>query len=159
MRAWDVLFALGAQKYNQNNLASLLNFSDLTQLSGFFGHVLGFKFVFGFGPGSGLYFRVRAWTSRPVYNSGLLYYISLSRAYFLLNPHSDRYGHVFALTCFCFNYSKMLVSGSPDLFVMTLDSFNGLLYVRTALEKKTQKRFYTAIWHLILRLNLSRNAI
>ena len=29
--AWDVLFALiGAQKYNQNNLATLLKFSDLT---------------------------------------------------------------------------------------------------------------------------------
>ena len=30
IRAWDVLFVLGAQKYNQNNLATLLNFSDLT---------------------------------------------------------------------------------------------------------------------------------
>ena len=30
IRAWDVLFVLGAQKYNQNNLARLLNFSDLT---------------------------------------------------------------------------------------------------------------------------------
>ena len=28
--AWDELFVLGAQKYNQNNLASLLNFSELT---------------------------------------------------------------------------------------------------------------------------------
>ena len=28
--AWDVLLVLSAQKYNQNNLASLLNFSDLT---------------------------------------------------------------------------------------------------------------------------------
>ena len=25
-RAWDVLFVSGAQKYNQNNLAKLLNF-------------------------------------------------------------------------------------------------------------------------------------
>ena len=33
----------------------------------------------------------------------------------------------------------MLVSGSPDLFVMTLDSFDGLLFVRTALEKKKNK--------------------
>ena len=30
IRAWDVLFVLGAQKYNQSNLATLLNFSDLT---------------------------------------------------------------------------------------------------------------------------------
>ena len=30
IRAWDVLFVLSAQKYNQNNLATLLNFSDLT---------------------------------------------------------------------------------------------------------------------------------
>ena len=30
IRAWDVLFVLGAQKYNKNNLATLLNFSDLT---------------------------------------------------------------------------------------------------------------------------------
>ena len=30
VRACDVLFFLGAQKYNQNNLATLLNFSDLT---------------------------------------------------------------------------------------------------------------------------------
>ena len=29
IRAQDVLFVLGAQKYNQNNLATLLNFSDL----------------------------------------------------------------------------------------------------------------------------------
>ena len=28
-RARDVLFVLNAQKYNQNNLATLLNFSDL----------------------------------------------------------------------------------------------------------------------------------
>ena len=39
IRAWDVLFALGAQKYNQNNLATLLNFSDLRV---FFGHDFGF---------------------------------------------------------------------------------------------------------------------
>ena len=31
IRAWDVLFVLGAQKYNQNNLATLLNFQ--TQLN------------------------------------------------------------------------------------------------------------------------------
>ena len=30
IRAWDVLFVLGAQKYNQNNLATLLNSSDVT---------------------------------------------------------------------------------------------------------------------------------
>ena len=30
IRAWEVLFVLGEQKYNQNNLATLLNFSDLT---------------------------------------------------------------------------------------------------------------------------------
>ena len=30
IRAWDVLFVLSAQKYNQNNLATLLDFSDLT---------------------------------------------------------------------------------------------------------------------------------
>ena len=30
-RAWDVLlFVLGAQKYNQNNLATMLDFLDLT---------------------------------------------------------------------------------------------------------------------------------
>ena len=28
-RTWNVLFALGAQKYDQNNLAKSLNFSDL----------------------------------------------------------------------------------------------------------------------------------
>ena len=44
----------------QNNLVKLLNFSDLTWLSGIFGHDLGFKMIFGFKPGSGLYFRVRA---------------------------------------------------------------------------------------------------
>ena len=53
-----MLFVLGAQKYNQNNLAALLNFSDLTFV--FFGHDLGFELVFRFGPGLGLYFRVRA---------------------------------------------------------------------------------------------------
>ena len=30
IRVWDVLFVLGAQKYNQNNLATLLDFLDLT---------------------------------------------------------------------------------------------------------------------------------
>ena len=49
--AWDELFVLGAQKSNQNNLATLLNFPDLTLLSGFYGHDL-------------------AKASRPVYNSG-----------------------------------------------------------------------------------------
>ena len=60
IRAQDVLFVLSAQKYNQNNLAIMLNFSDLTWLSGFFGHDLGFKSVFGFGLGSGLNFLVWA---------------------------------------------------------------------------------------------------
>ena len=69
IRAWDVHFVLGVQKNNQNNLAILLNFLDLTQISFFFGHNLGFKLIFGFGlivSGLG---RVRAWTCRPVYNS------------------------------------------------------------------------------------------
>ena len=55
-----MLFVLSAQKYNQNNLATLLNFLDVLKHSGFFGHDLGFKIVFGFGfifSGSG---RVRA---------------------------------------------------------------------------------------------------
>ena len=30
IRAWDILIILGAQKYNQNNSATLLNFLDLT---------------------------------------------------------------------------------------------------------------------------------
>ena len=30
IRAWAVLFVLGAQKCNQNNLATLLNSSDVT---------------------------------------------------------------------------------------------------------------------------------
>ena len=54
IRAWDVLFVLGVQKNNQNNLAISLNFLDLTQFSVFFRHDLGFKLIFGFGPGSGL---------------------------------------------------------------------------------------------------------
>ena len=45
-----MLFVLGAQKYNPNNLATLLNFSDLGE------HYLGFKLVFGFGPDSGYIF-------------------------------------------------------------------------------------------------------
>ena len=53
------LFVLGVQKNNQNNLAISLNFLDLTQLSGFFGHDLGFKLIFGFGPGSGLNLSAR----------------------------------------------------------------------------------------------------
>ena len=55
-----MLFVLGVQKYNQNNLATLQNFSDLTLLSGFFGHDLDFKLYFEFGPGSCFNFRVRA---------------------------------------------------------------------------------------------------
>ena len=39
IRAWDILFVLGAQKYDQNNLATLLNFSGLTYLSCFFGMI------------------------------------------------------------------------------------------------------------------------
>ena len=50
-----MLFVLGTQKYNQNNLATLLNFSDQTLLTDFFGHDLSFRV------------RVRACTSRPVY--------------------------------------------------------------------------------------------
>ena len=38
------------KKLTKNNLAILLNFLDLTQLLGFFGHGLGFKLIFGFGP-------------------------------------------------------------------------------------------------------------
>ena len=38
IRAWDVLFVLGAQKCNQNNLPILQNFSDPTYFLGFFGH-------------------------------------------------------------------------------------------------------------------------
>ena len=45
-----MLFVLDVQKYNQNNLVTLLNFSNLTELSGFFEYDLGFKLVFGFGP-------------------------------------------------------------------------------------------------------------
>ena len=56
-----MLFVLGAQKCNQNNLTTLLNFSHQPKLSGLFGHDLGFKLVFRFGPGSGLYFYVRDW--------------------------------------------------------------------------------------------------
>ena len=55
-----MLFVVGAQKYNQNNLATLLNFSDLSYLSGFCGNGLGFKLAFGYRQGSCLYFRVRA---------------------------------------------------------------------------------------------------
>ena len=58
--AWDLIRVFGSQKFNQNNLATLLSFSDLIQLSGFFGLDLGFKLLFGFGPGSGLYYPVRA---------------------------------------------------------------------------------------------------
>ena len=63
MAQWPSLntpLVLGAQKYNQNNLATLPMFSGLSYLSGFFGHDLGFKLVFGFAPGSGLYFWVWA---------------------------------------------------------------------------------------------------
>ena len=44
-----LFFFFGVPKYNQNNLATLLNFSDLIKLSGFFGHDSDFKLVFGFG--------------------------------------------------------------------------------------------------------------
>ena len=51
-----MLFVLGAQKYNQNNLAMLNeNFFPFI-----FGHDLGFKLVCEFGLGLGLYFRVWA---------------------------------------------------------------------------------------------------
>ena len=49
-------FGLGAQTYKQNNLATILNFSDLTLLWVFLGHDLGFKLVLGLR--SGLYFRM-----------------------------------------------------------------------------------------------------
>ena len=47
IRAWDVLFVKGAQKYNQNNLATLPNEHFIRA---FFWHDLGLKLVFGFGP-------------------------------------------------------------------------------------------------------------
>ena len=37
--ALGVLFFFGVPKYNQNNLATLLNFSDLIKLSGFLGMI------------------------------------------------------------------------------------------------------------------------
>ena len=54
-------FVLGAQKYNQNNLIdSIAKFFKPNLTFVFFGHDLGFKLVFGFGPGLGLNCRVRA---------------------------------------------------------------------------------------------------
>ena len=58
IRAGDVLFVLDAQKYNQNNLAITLIFFRPKLTIAFFGYGLGFKLVFGFRPGSDLYFRV-----------------------------------------------------------------------------------------------------
>ena len=52
--AWNVLFVLDAQKYNQNYLAITLTFFKRNLTFIFFGHDLGFKLVVGFGPGSGL---------------------------------------------------------------------------------------------------------
>ena len=86
IRAWDILFVLGAQKHNQNNLATLLNFYGPNLSFGFFWAWFGLQISFrvqamfglifsglgrvragGFRPaGSG---RVWVWTSRPVYNS------------------------------------------------------------------------------------------
>ena len=57
-----------------------------------------------------------------------MYYISLSRTYFFLNPHSHRLGHVLALAtqkCLCLD---------PGSFVMILDGFGALLFVPPALE-------------------------
>ena len=54
--AWDVLFVSKAQKSNQNNLATLLDFWDLTWFRVFwawFGVYISFRvraYVFGFGP-------------------------------------------------------------------------------------------------------------
>ena len=63
----------------------------------------------------------------------------------LLNPHSDRHGHVFALAT-----QKCFLSGPPGSLVMTPDGFSALLFAQLALEKKKKKRFYTAFCHLIL---------
>ena len=79
--AGNVLFTLDEQKYNQNNLATSLNFSDQTSLSFFFGawfgHQISFRVRAEFGiifSGSG---RVRTWSSRPVYNTAFDWYRSL----------------------------------------------------------------------------------
>ena len=54
IRAWDVRFILGEQKYNQNNLTTLLNFSNPTSLLFFFrawfGLQISFRVRAGFGP-------------------------------------------------------------------------------------------------------------
>ena len=44
-----MLFVLGAQKYNQNNLAITLTFFGPNLIFGFFGNDLGFKLLFEFG--------------------------------------------------------------------------------------------------------------
>ena len=59
IRASDVLFVFGAQKYNQNNMVITLRFfrPNLIFVFFFFGHDLDFKLVFRFGlifSGSGL---------------------------------------------------------------------------------------------------------
>ena len=57
-------------------------------------------------------------------------YISLSRRYFLLNPHSDRHGHVFALA------TQNACIWTPGSLVITLNGFSALLLIRPALGKK-----------------------
>ena len=94
-------------------------------------------------------------STRPVSISEL-YYISVSRIY--LNPHSNRHDHIFAsATQKCLCLDRRISCFDPGRFC-----FNGLslvmtLFVRPALEKKI--RFYTAFFRLILRLELSHNAI
>ena len=62
IRTGDVLLDLGAQKYNQNNLATLAKFfrPDSSFVFVFFRHIMDFKLVFGFMPGLGVYLWVRA---------------------------------------------------------------------------------------------------
>ena len=51
MRAWDVLFVLGVQKYNQNKLGNIAKiFQTYLNFRVFSRHDLGFKLVFRFGP-------------------------------------------------------------------------------------------------------------
>ena len=54
VRAAESTVTVSIQKLLKKEAINRLRFSDLTQLSVFLGHDLGFKSIFGFGSGSGL---------------------------------------------------------------------------------------------------------
>ena len=93
IRVWDVVFVLGAQKYNQNNLAKTLTVFRPHLTFTFFQAWFGLQISLRVGAGFGLIFS-GSWSSRPVYNSAVTNSLNLAAGSFKPKIH-DIYANNF----------------------------------------------------------------